>query len=68
MIEFRYVDTRTERGLIEAENLKEEGWVLGPVGFWTLQFSRDGPNRSNPSLSPHKGVKTCKRKTKPKKS
>ena len=41
MIEFKYVDTRTKNGLLEAESLKEEGWVLGPVGFWTLQFSRD---------------------------
>ena len=40
MIEYRYVDTRTERGLIEAEELKADGWVLGPAGFWSLQFHR----------------------------
>ena len=45
MIEFRHIDTRTEKGLLEAEELKEEGWVLGPVGFWTLQFSRDVPGK-----------------------
>ena len=40
MIEYRYVDTRTEKGLLKAEKLKREGWELGPAGFWSLQFHR----------------------------
>ena len=40
MIEYRYVDTRTEKWLFKAEMLKREGLELGPAGFWSLQFHR----------------------------
>lgn len=37
-VEYRTVDTRTEKGLKEAEKLKAAGWEIGSVGLYTIQF------------------------------
>lgn len=35
---YKTVDTRTEKGLKQAESLKQRGWTLYSVGFYLLQF------------------------------
>jgi hypothetical protein len=41
MLEYKTVDLRTEKGIKEAEELKEQGWTLGSHGLDTIQFYRD---------------------------
>lgn len=49
-VEYRTVDTRTEKGLKEAERLKEQGWYVGSVGLYTIQFYRaKDKSRRNPA-------------------
>lgn len=37
-IKYITVDTRTLKGLKRAERLKYNGWTVGSVGFYTIQF------------------------------
>lgn len=39
-IKYKSVNTSTLKGLKEAENLKNAGWLIGTVGFYTIQFYR----------------------------
>lgn len=41
MLEYKTVDLRTEKGIKEAEELKEQGWTLGSHGLDTIQFYRE---------------------------
>jgi hypothetical protein len=36
--EFKTVDTSTMQGIQLAERLKAEGWIIGSIGFYTIQF------------------------------
>lgn len=40
MIEYKTVCTRTLGGLKKAEALKRDGWLIGSVGLFTIQFYR----------------------------
>lgn len=42
-IQYKTVDTRTEKGIKQAEALKRQGWTIGSVGFNTIQFYRNRP-------------------------
>jgi len=35
---YKMVNTRTEKGLKEAEDLKENGWIIYSVGFYLIYF------------------------------
>lgn len=37
-ITYKTVDTRTVKGLKIAERLQSQGWKVGYVGFYTIQF------------------------------
>jgi hypothetical protein len=37
-IKYKTVDTRTLKGLKQAERLKANGWTIGSVGLWTIEF------------------------------
>lgn len=37
-IKYKTVDTRTLKGLKQAEQLKALGWIIGSVGLYTMQF------------------------------
>jgi hypothetical protein len=37
-IKYKTVDTRTLKGLKEAERLKMNNWEVGSIGFFTIQF------------------------------
>ena len=39
-MEFKIIDTRTIAGLKEAERLKNNGWEIGSVGLYTIEFFR----------------------------
>ena len=39
-IEYKTVDTRTLKGVREAERLKRQGWTQGSVGFHTIEYYR----------------------------
>lgn len=41
MMEYKTVDTRTLAGLRQAERLKAQGWTVGSVGLYTIQFYID---------------------------
>ena len=32
------IDLRTMKGIEDAEMLLEEGWTIGSIGFYTIQF------------------------------
>jgi len=38
MIKYKTVDLRTPKGIKHAEQLKSQGWVIGAIGFHTIQF------------------------------
>jgi hypothetical protein len=40
-IEYKLIDTKKPSGLREAEKLKREGWKIGNVGFWVIQFYKE---------------------------
>lgn len=37
---YRTIDTRTMKGLKEAERLKRNGWRIISAGFWTIIFEK----------------------------
>jgi len=37
-IKYKTINTRTLKGLKQAENLKKSGWKIGSIGFYTIQF------------------------------
>ena len=37
-LEYKSINTRSEKGLKEAERLKNNGWIIGDVGFETIHF------------------------------
>ena len=37
-VEYRTIDTSTEKGLQDAEKLHTTGWIIGSVGLFTIQF------------------------------
>jgi len=39
-IKYITVNTKTLAGLKKAERLKQKGWIIGSVGFWTIQFHK----------------------------
>lgn len=39
--EYRMVVTSTAQGIRTAEQLKEQGWKVGVVGFYTIEFYRE---------------------------
>lgn len=39
-MEYRTVDTSTLRGLRHAERLHRDGWTMGSVGLYLIQFYR----------------------------
>ena len=41
-IKYKTVDTRTIAGLEKAERLLANGWIIGSVGFDTIQFYKKG--------------------------
>jgi hypothetical protein len=45
---YKTIDTRTVEGLKQAERLHEEGWTVGSVGFWTIQFYKEVPSKPAP--------------------
>lgn len=45
MKEYKTVDTRSLKGLKEAERLKANNWIVGSVGLFTIQFYRDKPKK-----------------------
>ena len=42
--DYKTVDLRTEKGIKEAERLKEQGWKIVQMGFDTMQFERPKAN------------------------
>ncbi len=38
--DYETVDTRSENGLKKAERLQKQGWQIGSVGLYTIQFFR----------------------------
>ena len=38
MIKYKTVDTSTLKGLKQAERLKQNGWIIGSVGLFLIQF------------------------------
>jgi len=40
-IRYKIVDTRTEKGLKQAEKLKNTGWIIASIGFWMIQFYKE---------------------------
>ena len=42
--DYKTVDLRTEKGIKEAERLKEQGWKIVQMGFETMQFERPKAN------------------------
>lgn len=37
-VKYQTVDTRTIKGLKKAERLKRNGWTVGSVGLWVIEF------------------------------
>jgi len=37
-IKYKTVDTRTLKGVKQAERLKANGWTVGSIGFSTIEF------------------------------
>lgn len=54
---YRTVDTRTLKGLKEAERLKANGWTIGSVGLYTIEFYR----KSKPRKVGKKATKASKK-------
>lgn len=40
-IKYKTVDTRSLKGLKEAERLQRGNWKVGSVGFYTIQFYKE---------------------------
>ena len=40
-IKYKTINTRTINGLETAERLLADGWIIGSVGFWTIQFYKE---------------------------
>lgn len=40
-MKYKTVDTKTLKGLIEAERLKENGWKIISVGFYEIIFEKE---------------------------
>jgi len=38
MNKYKRIDTRTLKGLKQAEKLKKSGWKIANIGFWNIQF------------------------------
>lgn len=38
--EYKSIDTRTLKGLKEAERMKANGWTIASVGVYTIMFCR----------------------------
>ncbi len=38
MIKYKTIDISTEKGIKQAEKLKEKGWSISSTGFFTIQF------------------------------
>lgn len=41
MNKYKRVDTRTLKGLKQAEHLKNSGWKIISVGFYTIDFVKE---------------------------
>lgn len=39
-IEYKTVDTRTIKGIKQAERLQANGWTQGSIGLFSIQFYR----------------------------
>lgn len=39
-LEYKTVNTRTLKGLKQAERMKKAGWKIGSSGIYTIQFYR----------------------------
>jgi len=50
-VKYKTVDTRTEKGLKEAERLHDQGWLVNHAGFWSIQFYKPESVKKNPSQS-----------------
>lgn len=50
-VKYKTIDLRTEKGFKQAERLKARGWVIGSVGFHTVQlYKREGRGNEKTSL------------------
>lgn len=45
-MQYKTVDTSTLKGLKQAERLKAQGWKIGRVGLFLIQFYRPSKKRN----------------------
>jgi hypothetical protein len=48
--EYKTVDTSTISGLKEAEKLQEDGWTIGSVGLFRVQFYKENESKDRKSF------------------